>query len=115
VKRPGLTSRMSGSWLSHWGRTRGQERFRVGMERLRVHGVALPRFHEVSGIHDGQAGGQVARRRQIVGDHDVCCAVGWCLSMGDYVTGIRPADGATAPPEGASVGYPLGPVVGESA
>lgn len=29
------------------------------------------------------------------------------LSMADYVTGMGATDGATAPPEGASVGYPL--------
>jgi hypothetical protein len=43
-------------------------------------------------------------------DLDLLCAVGWCLSMGDYVTGMGPGmgprDGAPAPPEGASVGYP---------
>jgi hypothetical protein len=31
---------------------------------------------------------------------------GQCLSMGDYVTGTGPTDGVTAPPKGASVGYP---------
>ena len=30
--------------------------------------------------------------------------------MGDYVTGLGATDGATAPPEGASVGYPQGKI-----
>jgi hypothetical protein len=31
---------------------------------------------------------------------------GRCLSMAPYVTGTGPTDGASAPPEGANVGYP---------
>src|SRR5882724_708027 len=41
------------------------------MERPRVHGVALPGLHELAGVHDGQAGGEIAGRRQVVRDHDV--------------------------------------------
>ena len=41
------------------------------------------------------------------------CGIGsWgvrCLSLADYVRGTGPTDGATAPPEGASVGYPRPP------
>jgi hypothetical protein len=34
---------------------------------------------------------------------------GRCLSVAPYVTGIGSADGATAPLEGANVGYALSP------
>jgi hypothetical protein len=39
------------------------------------------------------------------------CGIGSCSvprpSQGDYVAGMGPTDGPTAPPERASVGYPL--------
>src|SRR6185436_20959834 len=42
----------------------GEERFRVGMERLAVHGVARAGLDELARVHHRQARRQVARGRQ---------------------------------------------------